>query len=124
MDSHRHNQREVVYLYPPSLPFYFGSLQAKCGRGIGKGGKDGVFYTGYLSAKTQLLPSPSCIKSLVKFLVEQLDVYPNTANKDGETLLFRATRNWHEAVVTVLLELQDMNPNTRNKSLTTPLSIA
>jgi len=53
-----------------------------------------------------------------EFLVEQLDVYPNTVNKNGETFLFRATRNGHEAVVKVLLERQDINPNTRNKNVT------
>jgi len=55
--------------------------------------------------------------------VEQLDVYPNTTNKDRETLLFRDTRNGHEAVVMVLLELQDINPKTRKKSLTMRRSI-
>ena len=63
------------------------------------------------------------MKSLAKFLVEELDAYPNTANKDGETLLFRTTCNGHEAVVKVLLELPDINPNTRNKNLTRPRSI-
>ena len=56
--------------------------------------------------------------------MEQLDVYPNTANKDGETLLCRVTHNGDEAVVKVLLELQDINPNTRNKNLTRLRSIA
>ena len=56
--------------------------------------------------------------------MEQLDVYANTADKDRETLLFRATRNGHEAVVKVLLKLQDINPNTRNKNLTRLRSIA
>jgi len=74
--------------------------------------------------RLHLSPSPSCITSLVKFSVEQLDVHPNTANKDGETLLFKATSNGYEAVVKVLLELQDINPNTRNKNLTRLRSIA
>ena len=49
----------------------------------GNGGEAGVCYTLFLSTETQLSPSPTSTKAVVKILVVWLDINPNTVDKDG-----------------------------------------
>jgi len=62
-------------------------------------------------------------EGVVRVLLEQSDVNPNTADTQcGRTLLSWAAKNGHEGVVRVLLERNDVNPNIADTRLgRTPL---
>ena len=64
-------------------------------------------------------------EGVVKKLLEQEDVNPNMADRDGRTSLVWAAVNGCEGVVKVLLERKDVNPNQADTEFgRTPLSWA
>jgi len=61
----------------------------------------------------------------VRILLERNDVNPDTADKYGQTPLWRAAQNGYEGVVRILLQRSDVNPDTADTLFgQTPLSRA
>jgi len=52
---------------------------------------------------------------VVKVLLARVDIYSNTMDQDGQTLLFWSAYLRHEEVVNLLLKRVDVDPNTMDK---------
>ena len=54
--------------------------------------------------------------AMVKMLLAQKDIIPDTADRDGRTPLSWVAKSGNKEIVRMLLERQDVNPNTPDKS--------
>ena len=63
-------------------------------------------------------------EEIVKLLLEQKDVTPDTRDEYGRTPLLWAAMNGHEGTVKLLLGSKDVNPNSSSNSGETALGLA